>query len=215
MARDMPTETEVRAVVSQVVAGLDAEALTAAPSSGPPAAPRTADAGDSLTIAVGADHGGFELKDTIKGHLGALGYAVTDLGTTSSTPVDYPDVAEAVARQVAGGGAWRGILVDGAGVGSCMAANKVPGVRAAACYDRATAVNSRAHNDANVLTLGSGIISQDAALAIVDVWLETPAEGGRHARRVGKIMDIERRSFGGTTKAPAVERSPGAMRHAV
>jgi ribose 5-phosphate isomerase B len=170
---------------------------------------------DYCTITVGADHGGFELKDTIKRHLGALGYAVTDLGTNSSTPVDYPDVAEAVARQVAGGEAWRGIIVDGAGVGSCMAANKVPGVRAAACYDQATAINSRAHNDANVLTLGSGIISQDAALAIVGVWLETPAEHGRHARRVGKIMDIERRSRGGTTKSPAVERAPGAMRHAV
>ncbi|MDH3289922.1 MAG: ribose 5-phosphate isomerase B [Gemmatimonadota bacterium] len=167
------------------------------------------------TVAVGADHGGFELKDAITEHLRARGYAVTDLGTNSSAPVDYPDLAEAVARRVAGGDAWRGIVVDGAGVGSCMVANKVPGVRAAACYDQATAINSRAHNDANVLTLGSAIISRDTALAIVGVWLETPAEGGRHARRVGKIMDIERRSSGGTTKAPAMARAPGTMRHAV
>jgi ribose 5-phosphate isomerase B len=96
-----------------------------------------------------------------------------------------------------------------------MAANKVPGVRAAACCDRATAINSRAHNDANILTLGSGIVTQDTALDIVRVWLDTPAEGGRHARRVGKIMDIERRGSGGTTKAAADPPAPGIERHAV
>ena len=103
----------------------------------------------------------------------------------------------AVAQLVAQGRAWRGILVDGAGIGSCMAANKVPGVRAALCYDAATAVNSRAHNDANVLTLGAGMIGPELGRQIVETWLETPAGGGRHARRVEKIMEIERRFLRG------------------
>ena len=122
-----------------------------------------------------------------------MGYAVIDCGTDSTTSVDYPDFALAVAQLVAQGRAWRGIVVDGAGIGSCMAANKVPGVRAAMCYDQATAVNSREHNDANVLTLGAGLIGLNLARQIVRVWLETPAGGDRHARRVGKIMEIERR----------------------
>jgi len=144
-------------------------------------------------IAVGADHGGYELKEMLKGYLGELGYAVVDCGTDSTASVDYPDFAFAVARLVAQGRAWRGIIVDGAGIGSCMAANKVPGVRAAMCYDQATAVNSREHNDANVLTLGAGLIGPNLARQIVKRWLETPSGGGRHARRVNKIMEIERR----------------------
>lgn len=145
------------------------------------------------TVAVGADHGGYELKELLKGYLGELGYAVVDCGTDSTASVDYPDFAFAVARLVAQGRAWRGIVVDGAGIGSCMAANKVPGVRAAMCYDQATAVNSREHNDANVLTLGAGLIGPNLARQIVRSWLETPSGGGRHARRVDKIMEIERR----------------------
>ena len=144
-------------------------------------------------IAIGADHGGYELKEMLKRYLGELGYAVVDCGTDSPASVDYPDFAFAVARLVAQGRAWRGIVVDGAGIGSCMAANKVPGVRAAMCYDQATAVNSREHNDANVLTLGAGLIGPNLAQQIVKTWLETPHGGGRHARRVNKIMDIERR----------------------
>ncbi len=144
-------------------------------------------------VALGADHGGYAFKEMLKGHLSAGGYAVLDCGTDGTQSVDYPDFALAVARLVAEGRAWRGILVDGAGVGSCMAANKVPGVRAAMCYDEATAVNSRAHNDANVLTLGAGLIGPDLGRQIVTRWLDTPAEGGRHARRVTKIMDIEHR----------------------
>jgi len=144
-------------------------------------------------IALGADHGGFAFKQMLKEHLTTRGYAVLDCGTEGTDSVDYPDFALAVAQLVAGGRAWRGILVDGAGIGSCMAANKVPGVRAALCYDEATAVNSRAHNDANILTLGAGMIGHELGRQIVARWLETPAEGGRHARRVGKIMDIERR----------------------
>ena len=145
------------------------------------------------TIAIGTDHGGYELKEMLKGYLRELGYAVIDCGTDSPASVDYPDFAFAVASLVAQGRAWRGLVVDGAGIGSCMAANKVPGVRAAMCYDQATAVNSREHNHANVLTLGAGLIGTNLARQIVKVWLETPAGGGRHARRVNKIMDIERR----------------------
>ncbi len=167
------------------------------------------------TVAVGGDHGGFELKNTVKRHLGTLGYTVSDVGSHTSAAVDYPDIAEAVARKVAGGQAWRGIVVDGAGVGSCMAANKIRGVRAAACYDRATAINSRSHNDANVLTLGSGITDEGTALDIVRVWLDTPAEGGRHARRVAKIMDLERRSSGGTNTTNDAGPAREAMRDAV
>ena len=145
------------------------------------------------TVAIGADHGGYDLKEMLKARLQELGYEVLDCGTEGAESVDYPDFALAVAQLVAQGRAWRGILVDGAGIGSCMAANKVPGVRAALCYDKATAVNSRAHNDANVLTLGAGMIGQELGRQIVDTWLETPAGGGRHARRVEKIMEIERR----------------------
>ncbi len=145
------------------------------------------------TVAIGTDHGGYELKEALKGYLGELGYEVVDCGTDSKKSVDYPDFAFAVAQLVAQGRAWRGIIVDGAGIGSCMAANKVPGARAAMCYDQATAFNSREHNDANVLTLGAGLIGPSLAKQIVKTWLETEFGGGRHARRVNKILEIERR----------------------
>jgi ribose 5-phosphate isomerase B len=144
-------------------------------------------------IALGADHGGFQLKEVLKGDLTQQGYALIDCGTRSTDAVDYPDFALAVAELVAQGKAWRGIVIDGAGTGSCMAANKVPGVRAAMCYDHATSVNSREHNDANVLTLGAGLLGENLARQIVKTWLETSFGGGRHARRVEKIADIERR----------------------
>ncbi len=145
------------------------------------------------TVAVGADHGGYALKELLKAHIGDLGYKVTDCGTYDTTSVDYPDYAYAVASLVSDGRARWGIVVDGAGIGSCMAANKVPGVRAAMCHDHATAVNSREHNDANVLTLGGSLIGSSLARQIVEVWLSTPFGGGRHARRVDKIVGIERR----------------------
>lgn len=144
-------------------------------------------------IAVGADHGGFALKESIKEYVQSMGRQVVDCGTFGTEAVDYPDFALAVAELVAQGRVSRGILVDGAGIGSCMAANKVPGVRAALCYDQSSAVNSREHNDANVLTLGAGLIGQGLAKQIVKTWLETPFGGGRHARRVAKIGEIERR----------------------
>jgi len=148
-------------------------------------------------VALAADHGGFEMKEALASHLRERGYSVIDCGTHGKEPVDYPDLALAAAGLVAQGQATAAIIVDGAGIGSCMAANKVPGIRAAMCYDEATAVNSREHNAANVLTLGAGLIGGALARRIVDTWLDTPHGGGRHARRVDKIMDIERRYLKG------------------
>lgn len=150
-------------------------------------------AGSARVVALGADHGGYAMKEDLKSFLSELDYEVIDCGTYSQASVDYPDLAYAVARLVSEGRAWRGIIVDGAGIGSCMAANKVPGVRAAMCYDHATAVNSREHNDANVLTLGGMLLGANLARQVVKVWLDTDFGGGRHGRRVDKIMAIERR----------------------
>lgn len=141
-------------------------------------------------VAIGADHGGYELKEALKATL-AADYEVIDCGTHSKEPVDYPDIAVTVARLVASGGAWRGILIDGAGIGSCMAANKIAGARAAMCYDQATAVNSREHNNANVLTLGAGLIGPSLAQQIMKTWLATEFGGGRHAGRVAKIDALD------------------------
>jgi ribose 5-phosphate isomerase B len=149
--------------------------------------------GSGQRIAIGADHGGFIMKENLKTFLHEKGYQVDDCGAYSTDSVDYPDFAFAVAIKVSGGKAWRGIIIDGAGIGSCMAANKVHGVRAAMCYDHATAVNSREHNAANVLTLGAGLIGSNLARQIVQTWLDTQFAGGRHSRRVSKIMDIEKR----------------------
>jgi ribose 5-phosphate isomerase B len=142
-------------------------------------------------IALGADHGGFETKNKIKASLERWGYETKDFGTFDTTAVDYPDFALAVAMSVARKECECGIIVDGAGIGSCMAANKVPGVRAALCYDEATARNSREHNFANVLTLGGRMHTDETAQKIVKAWLETPFGEERHARRVRKIMAIE------------------------
>jgi ribose 5-phosphate isomerase B len=158
-----------------------------------PASNPTTQTAPARTVAIGADHGGFAMKEDLKAYLGELGYAIVDCGTNSTASVDYPDFAYAVAKLVSDGRAWRGIVVDGAGIGSCMAANKVPGVRAAMCYDHATAVNSREHNDANVLTLGGVLLGGNLARQIVRTWLETEFGGGRHARRVDKIMGVEKR----------------------
>ena len=145
-------------------------------------------------VALGADHGGFALKELLKTYVTELGYTVIDCGTTDGkTAVDYPDFALAAALLIKEGKAWRGIVVDGAGIGSCMAANKVPGVRAALCYDYATAVNSREHNDANLLTLGAGLIGINLAKQIVKTWLATDFGGDRHQKRIDKIIAIEKR----------------------
>jgi len=146
----------------------------------------------SKLIAVGADHGGFKMKEELKALLGQLGHRVQDFGTDSEEAVDYPDFAHAVACAVANGSSELGIIIDGAGVGSAMTANKVPGVRAAACYSVAVARNSREHNDANVLTLGSKTISSAEMRDIVTAWLATEITEDRHRKRVAKIDAIQR-----------------------
>lgn len=188
LARQVAMERKINLSVSGAESGQSHGASTLA--HGPH---RTA--GQSKKIALGADHGGFQLKEQLKEYLSAndAGYELIDCGTYSTDAVDYPDLAYAVARLVATGEAWRGIIIDGAGIGSCMAANKVPGVRAAMCYDQATAVNSREHNNANVLTLGAGLIGPNLARQIVNSWLATDFGGGRHARRVDKIDQIGER----------------------
>src|SRR5437016_7488214 len=144
------------------------------------------------TIAVGADHGGYAMKEELKSFLAGLGHRVNDFGTNSDSAVDYPDFAHAVARAVADNSVDVGIMIDGAGVGSAMTANKVPGVRAAACYSPEVARNSREHNGANVLTLGSKTISSGEMSEIVRAWLSTEITEDRHRKRVGKIEAIER-----------------------
>ena len=162
--------------------------LKESPSSGP------ASELQGPVIAIGSDHGpSFPMKENLKPFLAELGYAVLDCGTFTAESVDYPDIAYAVAKQVANGAAWRGVIIDGAGIGSCMVANKVPGVRAALCYNQAMAHNSREHNDANVLTLGAGMIGLNLAQKIIRTWLDTAFGGGRHGRRVDKIIQIEQR----------------------
>jgi ribose 5-phosphate isomerase B len=195
MALHNLSEAEVREVVSRIVQRTLGTHLTPPPPSPEPLAQERGEGpgGGGEVVAFGADHGGFALKETLKEFVAGLGYSIVDCGTHSTEAVDYPDLAYAVARLVASGEAWRGIVVDGAGIGSSMAANKVPGVRAALCYDHATALNSREHNDANVLTLGAGLIGASLARQIVQTWLTTPFGGGRHQRRVDKIIEIERR----------------------
>jgi ribose 5-phosphate isomerase B len=144
------------------------------------------------TIALGADHGGFRMKEHLKPVLKELGWSVRDVGVHEEKAVDYPDIAHEVAKLVAGGQAALGVIVDGAGIGSAMAANKVPGIRAALCYDRASARNSREHNHANVLTLGGRLLTETQAEEVLRTWLATPFGGGRHQGRIDKITAIER-----------------------
>ena len=144
------------------------------------------------TVAVGADHGGFQLKEKLKGIFLELGLRVNDVGVHEEKSVDYPDIARAVAELVARGSASRGVIIDGAGIGSCIVANKFPGIRAALCYDKASARNSREHNDSNVLTLGGRLLTQSQAEDVLRVWLTTPFGCGRHAARIQKITEIEK-----------------------
>jgi ribose 5-phosphate isomerase B len=147
-----------------------------------------------MKIALGADHAGFPLKQKIKEWLSERGIDVEDEGTISTDSVDYPDFARKVGEDVAGKKADRGILVCGSGIGMAMAANKVPGVRAANVHTVYEAQMSREHNDANVLTLGARVITDDEAHSILDMWLRTKFAGGRHQKRVDKIMQIEQSS---------------------
>ena len=145
-----------------------------------------------MKIALGADHAGYQLKDQIKQHLEQQGISVCDEGTSSAESVDYPDYARAVAHDVSEHRADLGILVCGSGIGMAITANKVDGIRAANVSTEYEAQMSREHNNANVLALGARIINADAAFRIVDTWLATQFSGGRHERRVEKIMAIEK-----------------------
>lgn len=147
-----------------------------------------------MRIAIGSDHAGFPLKRHLISTLRNLGHEVDDHGTDSEEPVDYPPICAGVGRAVAEGRADRGIVLGGSGQGEQITANKVPGVRAALCNDLYTARLSRAHNDANVLAIGGRIVASGLAGEIVTLWLQTPFEGGRHARRVEQITALERRS---------------------
>ena len=147
---------------------------------------------ESKSVAVGADHGGYAMKEELKTFLAELGHRVRDYGTNSADAVDYPDFAHAVARAVADAQSDVGIIIDGAGIGSAITANKVRGVRAAACYSVALARNSREHNDANILTLGSQTITAAEMREIVRAWLAAEISEDRHRKRVAKIVAIER-----------------------
>jgi ribose 5-phosphate isomerase B len=151
------------------------------------------DGGHCWVVAIGADHGGYSMKQALVPFLEELKCEVIDCGPSNADSVDYPDYAAKVAELVSTGKACRGIMIDGAGIGSCMVANKVPGVRAALCYDYATANNSREHNNANYLTLGAGLIGLNQAKLVVKTFLTTEFAGGRHQRRVDKIMQVESR----------------------
>jgi ribose 5-phosphate isomerase B len=186
-------ESEVRELVAQVLHGV----LDGPRAPQPGHRPDTSSTSSASSvpaegrIAIGADHGGFALKETLKAKLVEAGWTVDDCGTDSAEACDYPLFAHAVARRVATGKSAVGIVVDGAGIGSAMVANKIPRVRAAACYDLSTARNSREHNRANVLTLGAGLTGPALAWQIVQEWLATPWGGDRHLRRVALISEIE------------------------
>ncbi len=145
-----------------------------------------------MRIAIAADHAGYRLKGVVTAALGDADHEVNDLGTHSEDPVDYPGLCAAVGREVATGRADRGIVIGGSGQGEAIAANKVHGVRAGLCLDEFTARLAREHNDANVLSLGARILADAFALRIVDIFLTTPFEGGRHQSRIDQLGDIER-----------------------
>ena len=198
--RRLPNEEVVRQLVMRALEGLEAGSAGAPPTAAPSAdavsavpASAVPAAADPKTVAVGADHGGFALKAVLAKHLADKGYGVTDCGTNGPDAVDYPDFAHVVARLVASGACAAGIVIDGAGIGSAMAANKVPGVRAANAHDTSMARNAREHNYANVLTLGARMIGEGLAIEIVDTLLATPWGAERHGKRVAKITDIEQR----------------------
>ncbi len=191
----------VEKVVRQVMGGSkpadppSAPAISPVPISESPK-PQPASSAPNVTgakvVAIGSDHGGFDLKENLRAYLAELGYDVRDVGAYNKGAVDYPDFAHEVARLVSNGKAWRGIMIDGAGIGSCIVANKVPGIRAGMAYDYSSVVNSREHNDTNVLTLGAGLIGVTLARQIVKVWLSTEFGGGRHLPRIEKITAVEK-----------------------
>lgn len=180
-----------RTATSSPAAPHTATASPAAPHT--PTAPLDAPAAPPKALVIGSDHGGYAMKAELIGVLEKAGYHVLDVGTDAPKSCDYPDFAYGVARMVATGRARLGIMIDGAGIGSAMVCNKVPGIRAACAYNEFTAWNARAHNNANVLTLGSRTLGIEVVKRIVDTFLRTDFEGGRHAARLTKLTDIEAR----------------------
>jgi len=192
-------DNQIHEIVQRVVAQVTGQAQSPAPATAAavPAAPQPAAQAEARpagakVVAIGADHGGFDLKENLRAYITELGFDVRDMGTYNKNAVDYPEFAHGVAKLVSSGKAWRGIMIDGAGIGSCIVANKVPGIRAGMAYDLSTAMNSREHNDTNDLTLGAGLIGVNLARQIVKTWLTTEFGGGRHAPRVEKIMAVEK-----------------------
>lgn len=157
-----------------------------------------------MKIAIGSDHAGFALKERIKAHLSAMGHQYRDFGAYSDASTDYPDYGLPAAEAVAKGELDRGILICGTGIGMSVTANKVPGIVAALCTSTEMAELSRRHNNANILTLGGRITHEEEALKIVEVWLRTPFEGRRHARRVGKIQTYEEQVRGGSVYSKCI-----------
>jgi len=186
---DYISESEIRNIVNKVLEATSKPA--ASPVNQASTSGSNCDDSSKKIVAIGSDHGGYEMKTALLKYVSELGHDVIDCGTHSKDSVDYPDFALAVAEKLVEKKACRGIIIDGAGIGSCMAANKVPGIRAAMCYDYATANNSREHNNANVLTLGAGLLGMNQVKTIVKTWLEVPYAGGRHQRRIDKITAIE------------------------
>jgi len=196
----LPSEEEVRSLVAEIVDAVTREADGLITDEGDGAtggeeisAEGAGSPGGAETVAMGADHAGYPLKERIAFKLREAGWRVVDCGTDSQEPVDYPDFAYAVASKVGSGECDLGIMIDGAGVGASIAANKAAGARASLCYDLSSARNARRHNHANVLTLGAGLIGEGLAWQIVQEWLGSEWAGGRHARRVAKIDALDRR----------------------
>lgn len=190
------SEAEIHDIVQRVLKRYAGSLATDVPSAGSPDLSMLQEelkTAERKVVAIGADHGGYEMKEALKPAIVELGCEIVDVGTNSKDAVDYPDFAHAVASMVGSGKAWRGIMIDGAGIGSCMVANKIPGVRAGMAYDISSASNGREHNDANVLTLGAGLIGNNLAKQIVKTWLTTEFGGGRHAGRVNKIVEVEKK----------------------
>lgn len=194
---DLPAGAILTALAADIAAaaGIEVREMRTESSSADTSPAPKPQAVDSLAsgkmVAFGSDHGGYHYKETLKKYAQSLGYQVLDVGTNNEEPCDYPDFAYGVAAAVSSGKAWRGVMIDGAGIGSCVVANKVTGVRAACCHNEFVARNAREHNDTNVLTLGSRVTGIEVCKEILKVWLESWFSGGRHKGRVDKIIDVE------------------------
>ena len=190
--RDVPLSGELRVVTGAIITP-SARDLAKARGVTIVEVPNSPDAPVEKVVAIGADHGGFRLKEALKPLLQELGLVALDVGVHEEKTADYPDVAEKIGEAILKRSAARGVIIDGAGIGSAMAANKMPGIRAALCYDKASARSSREHNDSNVVTLGGRLLTQSQAEDVLRTWLSTPFAGGRHSSRVEKISSIEQR----------------------